>query len=419
MTPLKIGGCLAENLAKEYGTPLYVYDEAEILENMRDLRENFISENFATQVLYASKAFQTVQMINLAADNDLGLDVVSGGEIFVAQHSKMAKDKIYFHGNNKTPQELTEFLQAGLTHLVIDNLAEAKTLAEISSQFPQTVQCFIRLNVGVEAHTHQYILTSYVDSKFGLAFDSIDCQETLKVIAKAPNLELAGFHAHIGSQIFELTAWEKEIQILVGLLKNFPQPLSLNLGGGFGISYVPSDTPIPLAKVAQHLIATVEQELIQQKVSLKTLLIEPGRSLVGSAGTTLYTVGYDKKTPHKHYVFVDGGMTDNIRPALYQASYSCDLAKDLAADKTETYTIAGKMCESGDVLIENVPLPKVTAGDILAIYDTGAYGYSMSSNYNQALKPSVVFVKNGQSRLVVKRQTYEDLLANEVQTHES
>ncbi len=414
MQELMIGGLTAKSLAETYQTPLYVYDEGLIEEKMQDLKKYFVSDTFATKVLYASKAFQTVAMLNLAAENGLGLDVVSGGEIFTATKSKMSKKNVYFHGNNKGQEELSLFISEGFSHVVVDNLMEAQLLATLAKKFEKEINVMIRLNVGVEAHTHKYILTSYVDSKFGVAFESDEAKGILQVIENSNFLTLEGFHAHIGSQIFELTAWEKEIEKLVSYLTKFEKPLSLNLGGGFGISYTKDDQPIPLKTVAHSLIAMLEKELKRQHVSLKEAIIEPGRSIVGSAGTTLYTVGFLKETPHKKYAFVDGGMTDNIRPALYQATYSCDLATDLTKEKTTTYTIAGKMCESGDVVIEKAELPELQTGDLLAVYATGAYGYSMSSNYNRALTPAVVFVKDGQSRVVVKRQEYEDLLRNEV-----
>ena len=409
-----IGGVSATDLAQHYGTPLYVYDEAEIEDMMQAYEENFVSEKFATKVLYASKAFQTVAMINLAAEHNLGLDVVSGGEIYAALQSKMPKEKIYFHGNNKTPAELEFFVESGLKHVVCDNIMEAELLAKLAEQHQTPVNVMIRLNVGIDAHTHKYIITAYIDSKFGVSYDSADCRAILATIENSPYLTLEGFHAHIGSQITEMTAWLAEIDKLVGYLADFTQPLTLNLGGGFGIRYVKNDEPLNPNVTASELVSYTEKKLAERHLTINELIIEPGRSLVGAAGTTLYTVGYSKKTPHKNYLFVDGGMTDNIRPALYQAQYNADLANKMDAPKTELTTVAGKMCESGDVLIEKILLPKAVPGDILATYATGAYGYSMSSNYNRALTPAVVFVKDGHSHLVVKRQTFQDLLRNEV-----
>ncbi|MGX7199161.1 diaminopimelate decarboxylase [Enterococcus nangangensis] len=414
MSELLLGGVKATTLAKEYQTPLYVFDEDKIVGMMQAYIKNFKSEEFATKVLYASKAFQTVAVINLAASQGLGLDVVSGGEIFTALKSQMPKEKIYFHGNNKTPQELEFFVESGLTHVVCDNMMEARLLANLAEKAQRTISVMLRLNVGIDAHTHEYINTAFIDSKFGMSYESAECQQTLAAIAASPYLVLEGFHAHIGSQIFEMTAWRAEIDKLVSYLKDFSETLTLNIGGGFGIHYVDSDRPLAPDETARELIAYTEKALAKAQQKIATLIIEPGRSLVGEAGTTLYTVGFEKKTPHKHYLFVDGGMTDNIRPALYQAEYQCDIANRLDAPKTQAVTVAGKLCESGDVLIKNANLPTCVAGDILAVYSTGAYGYSMSSNYNRALTPAVVFVKDGQSRLVVKRQTYLDLLRNEV-----
>jgi diaminopimelate decarboxylase len=277
----------------------------------------------------------------------------------------------------------------------------------------------LRLNVGIEAHTHEYIITSHIDSKFGIAFDSDECQKCLNLLAENPYLKFEGVHSHIGSQIFDLTAWYASIDKLVTYLKTFDQPLVLNIGGGFGIKYTEDDQPIPLAESLKLLIAYVEKAVTEQNVIISKLMIEPGRSIVGNAGSTLYTVGYQKQTPQKLYYFVDGGMSDNLRPSLYQAKYDCDIANKLDAPKTEKVTVAGKGCESGDILIEETLLPPAEIGDILVTYTTGAYGYSMSNQYNKNLVPAVVFVKDGVAREVIRRQTFENLMDYEVVEDES
>ncbi|EMF0571953.1 diaminopimelate decarboxylase [Enterococcus sp. H57] len=414
MTELIIGGVIASTLAEKYKTPLYVYDEEKMRQTMLSFKRGFVSKRFDTKVLYASKAFQTIEMLYLVREYGFGLDVVSGGEIYTALQADFPRDTIYFHGNNKTPEELIYALENDLLHIVADNLMEVELLAELSQRYLKKICIMLRLNVGVEAHTHEYIVTAHIDSKFGMSYESKECQQALQLIKESSYLELEGFHAHIGSQIFDVTAWLAEIDKLTNYLTDFDQPLSLNLGGGFGIRYTQNDQPIPVEEALKKLIEYTEEALEKRKLTIRQLLIEPGRSIVGEAGTTLYTIGFIKKTPHKKYYFVDGGMTDNIRPALYQAEYDCDLAAKLSEEKTEKVTIAGKMCESGDVVIKEAYLPKAESGDLLAVYSTGAYGYSMSSNYNRATRPAVVFVNNGQSRLIVRRQAFSDLLRGEV-----
>lgn len=414
MTELAIGGIPARTLAEEYQTPLYVYDEDKLKNGMKGFKQGFTSHHFDTKILYASKAFQTIEMLHLVEEQGLGLDVVSGGEIYTALAANFPKESIYFHGNNKTLEELTYALESGLTHFVADNLMEIELLEALCKKYSKEIQIMLRLNVGIEAHTHEYIVTAHIDSKFGMSYESEDCQQALQLIKKSRYLLLEGFHAHIGSQIFDLTAWFAEIDQLISYLNDFDETLSLNLGGGFGIRYTENDRPLPIEDSLRQLIRHTEETLEQQRLKINQLIIEPGRSIVGEAGTTLYTIGFIKQTPHKTYYFVDGGMTDNIRPALYQAEYSCDIATKLSEEKTEKVTVAGKMCESGDIVIKEAFLPVAESGDILAVYATGAYGYSMSSNYNRTVVPAVVFVKDGKSRLVVRRQEYSDLLKGEV-----
>jgi diaminopimelate decarboxylase len=414
MSELSIGGVVVTELADTYGTPLYVYDESKIQDQMAQYLSAFKSNRFETRVLYASKAFQTVAMLNLVADAGLGCDAVSGGEIYTITQSRLPMEQVYFHGNNKTPDELQFAIEEGVVHIVVDNIMELELLNQLARRNDQQLEVMIRLNVGIEAHTHEYIVTSHVDSKFGVAFESEEYDHMMAVLGQSHHLKLEGFHVHIGSQIFDMTAWGQAINKLVSYLANFSQTLSLNLGGGFGIRYTDDDQPLAIPDVMHFLIERVEKALDHYGVELKQLLIEPGRSIVGEAGTTIYTVGYEKVTPNRHYYFVDGGMADNIRPALYQADYACDIANRIDAPKTETVTIAGKYCESGDILIQETQLPPRQPGDLLAIYSTGAYGFSMASQYNRAQRPAVVFVRNGTSRLVVARQTYEDLLRGEI-----
>lgn len=414
MSELMIGEIPVSQLVAKYQTPLYVYDEKKLEDTIKAFKQGFQSDHFKTKILYASKAFQTVEMLKLIEKYYLGLDVVSGGEIYTALRAEFPVEEIYFHGNNKTPDELRFAIENGLNHFIADNEMEVELLDALSQEYNKKIHVMIRLNVGIEAHTHEYIVTAHIDSKFGMLYESEACQKALNIIQDSEQLLLEGFHAHIGSQIFEMSAWLAEIDKLVSYLQDFDDVLSLNLGGGFGIRYTENDAPLPIEKSVQELVSYTEEALKKQGQTIQQLMIEPGRSIVGEAGTTLYTVGFIKETPHKKYYFVDGGMTDNIRPALYQAEYTCDLATKLQSEKSEKVTVAGKMCESGDVVIQETYLPVAEPGDILAVYATGAYGYSMSSNYNRALTPAVVFVKDGVSKIVVRRQSYADLLRSEV-----
>lgn len=414
MTELHIGGVAASQLVAQYGSPLYVYDQQQLETNLQAYKKAFQSDRFPTKILYASKAFQTVGMMNLVNQYGFGVDVVSAGELYTALQSDVPVDHIYFHGNNKSTEELKMAFESGMQHIVCDNLMELTELSQLANDYKQPMQIMFRLNVGIEAHTHEYIVTTHIDSKFGMAYDSSDFKACLELLNDNDYLELEGFHVHIGSQIFEMDAWYAAIDKMVSYLNDFDQPLTLNLGGGFGVRYTEDDKPLGIEETMNQLLRYLDQSLTAADLTVKELIIEPGRSLVAEAGYTLYEIGYQKQTPNKTYYFVDGGMADNIRPSLYQAKYSCDVANKMDAEKTEHVTVAGKYCESGDVLIQNVALPKVEKGDLLVVYATGAYGYSMSSNYNRSLTPAVVFAKDGQTTEIVKRQTYLDLLRNDL-----
>lgn len=409
------GGHMNYNdLKKKYGTPLYIYDINRIKEIISKYQENFHSDSFETEILYASKAFSIKAMLRLIMQYHLSLDVVSLGELYTANSVHFPMEKVYFHGNNKTKEELEFGVQLGVGTFVVDNLCELKLLMQVAEEMKKKVQIYIRLNVGIEAHTHKYIVTAHVDSKFGVLYQSNEYQQMIDLVHQSPWIHLQGFHSHIGSQIFDLTPYDAAISKLVGIVKEFDEPLDINLGGGFGVSYTGADCPIPYNEVAKHLIVHMEEELKKQNASIRKLCIEPGRSIVAEAGRTLYTIGGIKKTPNKLYYFVDGGMTDNIRPALYQAVYEADIVGKEKAFKNQIVTVAGKCCESGDILIENAVLPEANIGDLLVTYTTGAYGYSMSSNYNKALTPAIVFIENGKDELVVRRQTLEELIEREI-----
>ncbi len=410
---MKISGVDVRDLKKKYGTPLYIYDAAMLKNNMKLYKDNLKSSQFETEVAFASKAFNVREMVRIVDEMGLSLDCVSVGELYTALTVGFNPKKVYFHGNNKTPEDLNFIINHNVGTIVVDNLMELVAIDMITKKLDKDVNILIRLNVGVSAHTHKFIVTAHIDSKFGVGYGSDDYKSMLDVINRSNHINLIGFHSHIGSQIFDLKAFDAAIDKLVSYCKDFKDPLVLNIGGGFGVHYTDEDQPIPFDVVSKNLIETCEKALKNNNVKIKKLCIEPGRSIVGEAGYTLYTIGFMKKTPNKEYYFIDGGMTDNIRPALYQAKYSCDIVGKENEKKDHLVTIAGKCCESGDLIIEDYYLPEANPGDLLITYTTGAYGYSMSSNYNKALTPAVVFVENGKTKLAVRRMTYDELIERE------
>lgn len=417
---LEIGGCDTTQLAATYGTPLYVYDEALIRSKCRAFVEAFRQSGFAFQVAYASKAFCTMAMCKLVEEEGLSLDVVSGGELLTALQAGFPAERIHFHGNNKSTEEIRMALDAKIGCFVVDNFYELYVLDEIAQERGEKVSVLLRVTPGVEAHTHEYISTGQVDSKFGFDVKHGQALEAMKYAHESKHLHLLGVHSHIGSQIFEVEGFVVAIKRLIELLDEAKQSFGfvsevLNVGGGFGIRYTDGDTPQPAETYVKAITDTVREELTKREIPLPELWIEPGRSIVGDAGTTLYRIGSQKHIPGvRKYVAVDGGMTDNLRPALYQAEYEAAIANKMNQPETELVSIAGKCCESGDMLIWDVKLPPADAGDILAVPSTGAYGYSMSNNYNRIPRPAVVFVKDGEAELVVKRETYADVVSHDL-----
>ncbi len=414
---LKIGGVSLGDLQKQYGTPLYVYDETKLRSRLQEFTENFRSDLFDTCVIYASKAFNCKAMIRLVSEYGCGLDVVSGGEMYTALKAGFNPAKIYFHGNNKTPEEISMAIANGIGTIILDNEMEADELIRQMEKTDSSVNVYLRINPGIEAHTHQYIVTAHVDSKFGFSLlDEKTIADTVQRLTATEKINVCGLHAHIGSQIFDKQAYAELIRKMFRTAVHFNNDYGMhitdiNLGGGFAAYYTDEDHPVPVQEVCETILQTCAEENTENMI--RRVLIEPGRSIVAEAGYTLYTVGYLKKTPNRHYAFVDGGMSDNIRPALYQAKYSAVIAgkEDLAPK--ETYTIAGKCCESGDILIDSIDLPEIETGDILAMKTTGAYGYSMASRYNKLPFAGVVFAKDGTSREVIARETYDHMIALE------
>ncbi len=413
---LEIGGMDTVRLVEQYGTPLYVYDVALIRERARSFKDTFEALGVKAQVAYASKAFSTVAMVQLAAEEGLSLDVVSGGELFTALAAGFPADKIHFHGNNKSIDELDMAIEKEIGCFVVDNFYELELLNELCITRGKVVNILLRVTPGIEAHTHDYILTGQDDSKFGFGLLNGQADEAIDKALNSKNLNLLGIHCHIGSQIFETTGFLVAAKKIFEKLKQWKEEKDfeaevLNLGGGFGIRYTKEDDPIPASQYVEEIIAEVRKHAERYEMSMPEIWIEPGRSMVGDAGTTLYRIGSRKEVPNvRQYIAVDGGMSDNLRPALYQAKYEAILANKALEKPEETVSIAGKCCESGDMLIWDLPLPKSENADILAVFCTGAYGYSMANNYNRIPRPPVVFVENGKATLVVKRESYEDMV---------
>lgn len=416
---LTIGGVDATELAAHYGTPLFVYDVKDIRDRAHEFHEAFVNHQVNYQVAYASKAFSCIAMIELADEMGLSLDVCSGGELYTALQAGFPMERIHFHGNNKTPDELEMAVKEKIGCIVVDNFTELSWLMAITETMQVEMNVLIRITPGVEAHTHEYISTGQEDSKFGFDLNSGQAKKAIKMILSHSYLKLEGVHSHIGSQIFKAEGFQEAVKEIYRSLAVWKESMNyypnvLNLGGGFGIRYGSQDTPLPLHEYIDHMVDAAKEESAKLGMPVPDIWIEPGRALVGEAGTTLYRVGSRKDIPDlRTYISVDGGMTDNIRPALYQAEYEAILANKAKADNAEVVSIAGKCCESGDMLIWDVALPPVVQGDILAVFSTGAYGYSMANNYNRILRPAVVFVENGEHECVIERESFEDLVRHE------
>lgn len=417
---LEIGGCDTIQLAHTYGTPLYVMDEALIRRRMREYMDAFRQSGLSFQVAYASKAFCTMAMCRIVDEEGLSLDVVSDGELHTALQSGFPAQRIHFHGNNKTPQEIELAMDAGIGCIVADNFIELDMLQAIAGEKGVTMPILLRITPGVEAHTHEFISTGQADSKFGFDLDSGAAMKAVEKALSCNHLKLLGIHSHIGSQIFETAGFRAAIEKLAAFSMNVRAKLNyvfpvVNVGGGFGVRYTEEDTPLAAAEYVNAIADAVKREFGANDYPLPEIWIEPGRSIVAEAGTTLYTVGTRKDIPGiRSYVSVDGGMSDNPRYALYGAKYEAAIANRPLEPAEEKVTIAGKACESGDKLIVDIELPKAQSGDILAVFGTGAYNYSMASNYNRLRRPAVVFVKDGRVDVVVKRETYEDLTAHDI-----
>jgi diaminopimelate decarboxylase len=411
---LVIGGCDTVTLSGEFGTPLYVFDEATLRRKCAEFRDEFGRRYADTAIAYAGKAFVNRALANIFKEEGLGLDVVSGGELEFARSVDFPMQKVYLHGNNKSTGELEMALEYKVGRIVIDNFQELDTLAELAAQRGATPDVLLRLTPGVDPHTHKHISTGVVDSKFGIPLAGAG--QAVATAMSAPSLNLIGLHFHLGSQIFEIEPYREAIRVVMDLAAEMKSEhgfelRELDIGGGFAIQYTVDAPALALSDYAEAIVATVNEKCWEHGLDLPKLVIEPGRAIVGRAGVALYEAGIIKDIPGvRRYVSVDGGMADNIRPALYSARYEAVLANKMNHKAREKITIAGKFCESGDILIKDIDLPEVTAGDILAVPDCGAYCLAMGSNYNASLKPAIVLANNSQARLIRRRETYEDLL---------
>lgn len=403
---LEIGGVDSVDLAKEFGTPLYVMDEATIRNRCRQYIDSFRKYYPNTDIAYACKALCTAGILKVVDSEGMCFDVSSGGEVYTALKSGCDPKKFYFHGNNKTIAELKMALEVGVGRIMVDTTQEIINLDEITKELGQGVEVMLRINPGIEAHTHKYIKTGLIDSKFGVPQNEID--EAVKMIQKHKYIKLVGFHAHIGSQIFDTKSFVDEVKLLLELTMKY-QTHEINIGGGPGVAYLDSDNPPGIDAYAEQVA-----KVLKGKTEAK-LVLEPGRSIVANAGVTLYSVGAIKDIPKiRKYILVDGGLADNPRPILYQAIYDAKLANKASAVPVEKVTIAGRSCESGDILIKDIKLPKTEINDILAVLCTGAYNYSMASNYNRVGRPAMVLVRCGQASLIVEREDYEDLIRKDI-----
>lgn len=417
---LEIGGCDLVNLAHTFGTPLYILDEEKIRLNCRTYIDALKDVYPHFEVVYAGKALLNKAICGLVYQEGLGLDVVSGGELYTALQAGFPTERIYFHGNNKSRAELLMALRHGVGWIMVDNSMELEILKQLALETKTQPRVIFRLRPGIEAHTHTYDQTGQEDSKFGMGIHDPETIETVRKALASPQLKLAGFHSHIGSQIFEVAPFKAAANVLANFLAKVRTQTGyvaqvLDLGGGLGIAYNKQEKPHSLRETVAEIGRYTRECLTAWQYPLPKLVLEPGRSIVGTAGTTLYTVGNIKTIPGiRTYLSVDGGMTDNPRIAIYQAVYEGVLVNKMNEPLTEVVTVTGKCCESGDMLIWDLPIAPSSIGDLFAVFDTGAYNYSMASNYNRLPRPAMVLVAAGKAELIVQRETYEQLVQNDL-----
>ena len=417
---LHIAGLDTVELIKKYGSPLYIFDEDLIRTNCRNINNIIINHQAPSHAAYAGKAFLTLAMCRLMEQEGMYLDAVSGGELYTAYQAGFPAEKIIFHGNNKTHHEIEFALKYGVGRLVIDNFHELKTINHLAGKIKRKPEVLLRITPGVSAHTHEYIRTGHDDSKFGFTLSNGQALEAVSRTLTMNNLLLKGLHCHIGSQIFS----SEPFLVTTWIMLNFASQIlektgwmieELDMGGGFGIRYTEEDHLQTPESIMKEILDEAVEFCKNSAITIPTFIFEPGRSIVGAAGTTLYSVGTKKTVPSgKNYLAVDGGMSDNPRYALYQALYTSAMANRMNDPAEESYCIAGKCCESGDIIIESAQLPVAQEGDILAVFCTGAYNYSMSSNYNRIARPAALLASQGKAEIIVKRESPEDIIRNDL-----
>ena len=418
---LTIGGADTVKLAEKYGTPLYVFDENLIRKTCREFKES-IDEFYDGNglVLYASKAFSCKEMYRIVQSEGLGCDVVSGGELYTALSAGFNAENIFFHGNNKTPDEIEYALKSGVGRIVADNMTELDNIQNIAANLGVTANIVLRIKPGIDAHTHDYVRTGQIDSKFGFALENGEAVEATEKALGYNNIKLHGFHCHIASQVCETKPFMEAAEVMLGFMyavrERFGVTLSeLDLGGGFGVKYLETDGQIPFKEYMKNTSVALKKQAESLNFPIPKIFIEPGRSIVAPSGITLYKVGNVKTIENiRTYVAIDGGMGDNPRYALYNADYTIEIANKADKPKDFVATVAGKCCESGDLIQENAPMQTPEVGDVLAVLSTGAYNYSMASNYNRIPRPAAVMVKDGENRVIIKRETYEDIVKNDI-----
>lgn len=418
---LSIGGCDTVQLAEQFGTPLYVMDENQIRSNCRRYQSSFEKHYQGRgMTVYASKAFNCKAICRIIEEEGLGLDVASGGELYTAIQAGFPAERIHFHGNNKTEQEIRLALEYEIGHFIADNLTELQTIDRLAKEAGKVAHVSLRVKPGIDAHTHSFIQTGQIDSKFGFALETGEAMEAVEAALKYQNIDLKGVHCHIGSQIFESSPFVLAAEVMLQFIADIKAKTGieieeLNLGGGFGIHYAQDDAPLPYDQYMELVSTAVFRKCEELDLKVPFIFIEPGRSMVGEAGITLYHIGGIKHIPDiRTYVSVDGGMTDNPRYILYQAKYTALIANKANLPAETKVTIAGKCCESGDLIQEDAMIQEPQVGDVLAVLSTGAYNYSMASNYNRNPRPAVVMVKDGNPRVVIRRESYEDLIRNDL-----
>lgn len=418
---LYFDGCKLEELAKKYGTPLYVVSEDIIRYKCAEVKTSFLNKYPNTMAFYASKAFLTISMCKIIKEEGLGMDVVSGGELYVAIKGGINPDNIMFHGNNKTIEELKMAVTYNVGRIVVDSVDELLVLKEITEEMKKEINILFRITPNIKCNTHTYISTGQKDSKFGIPLIEEIIKEAINIAMNSKYINFKGIHFHVGSQLFDNSSHINAVKNTADLIKNIKESMDieieeLNVGGGFGIKYIEEDEPKPLSYFIDAIMKTIYEKFNEYNLKIPRVFIEPGRWMVGEAGVTLYTIGTIKEIPEvRTYVSVDGGLPDNPRTALYTAKYSAYVPSKMNEERDKVVTIAGKCCESGDIIIWDLKVPySIERGDILAVMSTGAYNYSMASNYNKIAKPAVVMLRNGKDRVVVRRETYKDLIALDV-----